>query len=291
MEKLEKKQRSSKRRSVFSFLCFFVIFFNLACSLVLFPSFCKAKEQVSKHVYDHANYFSDKKREKLESLCFDYGEQTDANIILLIEDGIEQGGWKSFMEDFYDKNDTEFGDCAMLLLDVNEEERRIEIQGYGEMEYIITDARIEDIIDEIFDDLKAGKYYKALASFPVLVAQYKDMGYGQDARKHTQQDNETYDPYYYEKKNSSIYFLCCIPIALIIGGIVTAVLVVRSGGATTTTFHNYINENRRSLIGRYDRYTHTTTSKRRKPRDTTNHSGGGGVSSGGHSHSGGGRSF
>ena len=179
----------------------------------------------------------------------------------------------------------------MLLLDVNEEERRIEIQGYGEMEYIITDARIEDIIDEIFDDLKAGKYYKALASFPVLVAQYKDMGYGQDARKHTQQDNETYDPYYYEKKNSSIYFLCCIPIALIIGGIVTAVLVVRSGGATTTTFHNYINENRRSLIGRYDRYTHTTTSKRRKPRDTTNHSGGGGVSSGGHSHSGGGRSF
>lgn len=261
------------------------LFLTIILSIFLLPSDCKAQEQVSKHVYDHADYFSKEKLEALESLCLDFGKQADANIILLIEDGVKNGNWKAFMEDFYDTNDTNdtsLGNCAMLLLDINKEERRIEIQGYGEMEYIITDARIEIIIDEIFDDLKAGKYYKALAAFPPLVAEYQDMGYGEDARKHTLLDNKSLSP--------TFYFLCCIPIAFIIGGITTGIMVMQSGGSVTTTFHNYMDKNRRSLIGRYDRYTHTTTSKRRKPKENNNHSGGG-VSHGGHSHSGGGRSF
>lgn len=215
----------------------------------------------------------------------DFGEQADANIVLLIENGIKSGGWKTFMEDFYDANDTALGDCALLLLDINEKERRIEIQGYGEMEYILTDTRIDTIIDEIFDDLKAGRYHKALSAFPPLVADYCALGYGEDARQHTLSDNQN------GKGHSYFYFLYCIPAALIIGGVITGIMVAQSGGSVTTTFHSYMDENRRSLIGRYDRYTHTTTSKRQKPKESSTHSSGGGVSSGGHSHSGGGRSF
>lgn len=269
------------------------IIISIITAIFCLPSFCKAQEQASRHVYDNAGCFSEKKIDQLESLCFDFGEQADANIILLIEDGVKNGGWKEFIEDFYDENAAELGSSAILLLDINKNERRIEIQGYGEMEYIITDARIEDIIDAIFQDLKAGKYYKALAAFPSLVAQYSSIGYGEDARQHTQQDNENYDPYYYKEKNTSVYFLYCIPAALVIGAVVTGIMVMQSGGSTTTTFRSYMDEDRRSLIGRYDRYTHTTTSKRRKPKENSNHGGGsgGGVSSGGHSHSGGGRSF
>lgn len=263
-------------------------------AVLLIPSGSKAQEQVSGHVFDDAGYFSEEETEQLEELCLEYGEQSDANIIMMIENGIEGGGWKTFMEDFYDANGPDvFGNCAMLLLDINEKERRIEIQGYGEMEYIITDARIESIIDSIFDDLKAGEYYRALSAFPPLVKQYYDRGYGEDARTHTEEDNENYDPYYYEKKNNSVYFLYCIPAAFIIGGVITAVMVAQSGGKSTTTFYSYMDKDRKSLIGRYDRYTHTTKSQRRKPQENSNHSGGGGggVSSGGSSHSGGGRSF
>lgn len=266
--------------------------YSFLFALFFIPSYSKAQEQVSKHFFDDANYFSEEKAEKLESLCLEYGEIVNANIVILIEDGIESGGWKEFMENFYDSYGADvLGNCAMLLLDINEKERRIEIQGYGEMEYIITDSRIESIIDSIFDDLKAGKYYRALVAFPPLVKQYYDSGYGEDARKHTEEDNENYNPYYYEKKNTVLYFIVCIPIAFLFGGIFTGILVVHSGGKNTAGFRNYMDENRRNLIGRYDRYTHTTTSKRRKPQQNDNHSSGGGVSHGGSSHSGGGRSF
>lgn len=271
---------------------FMLLLYSFLFAIFFMPSYSRAQEQATQHFFDDAKYFSKDKAEKLESLCLEYGEIVNANIVMLIEDGIKSGGWKSFMEDFYDSNSDELGDCALLLLDVNKKERRIEIQGYGEMEYIITDSRIEHIIDSIFDDLKAGKYYRALAAFPPLVKQYYDSGYGEDARTHTERDNETYDLYYYKKRNTTLYFVLCIPIALVIGGILTGVMAVHSGGKNTTNFRNYMDGNRRNLIGRYDRYTHTTKSKRRKPQQSSSHGGGGGgVSHGGSSHSGGGRSF
>lgn len=264
-------------------------------AVILVPSLCMAQEQIEQHVYDDAGYFSMAEAEELESLCLKYGEASDSNIILLIENGVENGGWKVFMEDFYDANEDVLGNAAMLLLDVNEEERRIELQGYGEMEYYISDSRIEDMIDEMIDDLKAGEYYTALASFPVMVKDYYDRGYAEDARTHTEADNESYDPYYYEKEEEAGILKICLlalPVALVIGVVGTAVMVYQSGGKDTTTFHSYMDESRRNLIGRYDRYTHTTTSKRRKPQEHNNSGGaGGGVSSGGNSHSGGGRSF
>lgn len=277
---------------IYRFPVLFIILLCIVYAILFMPFYSRAQEQVPQHFFDDAKYFSEDKAEKLESLCLEYGEMVNANIVMLIEDGIKSGAWKGFMEDFYDSNSDELGNCALLLLDVNKKERRIEIQGYGEMEYIITDSRIEHIIDSIFDDLKAGKYYCALAAFPVLVKQYYDNGYGEDARTHTERDNETYDPYYYKKRNATPYFIICIPIALVMGGIFTGVMVVHSGGKTTANFRNYMDGNRKSLIGRYDRYTHTTTSKRRKPQQNSSHGGGGGgVSHGGSSHSGGGRSF
>lgn len=265
----------------------------LFLTVMLVPSLCMAQEQIERHVYDNAGYFSMAEAEELESLCLKYGEASDSNIILLIENGVENGGWKTFMEDFYDANEDVLGNAAMLLLDVNEEERRIEMQGYGEMEYYISDSRIEDMIDGMIDDLKAGEYYTALASFPVMVKDYYDHGYAEDARTHTETDNENYDPYYYEKEAGILETcLLALPVALIIGAAGTAVMVYQSGGKDTTTFRSYMDEDRRNLIGRYDRYTHTTTSRRRKPQEHDNSGGGGGgVSSGGNSHSGGGRSF
>ncbi len=276
---------------------FFPLFFLFFCflSVLWAPQPCLAQEQAEQHVYDDAGYFKKKEENQLEDLCLAYGEEIDANIVMLIEDGVENKAWKQFLEDFYDAHET-LGDCALLLLDINEEERRIEIQGYGEMEYIITDTRIDTIIDAMIDNLSSGEYYSALIQFPTLVKRYHDMGAGSDARTHTGHDNEIYNPYYYEKeKENKIVHSCmlALPAALLIGGIGTGIFVYNSGGKMTSTYHNYMDESRQSLIGRYDRYTHTTRSERRKPQET--HSGGGGhgggVSSGGSSHSGGGRSF
>lgn len=259
----------------------------------LFPSHSLAAEQMEQHVYDYAGYFSEKEVKQLEKLCLEYGETSDANIIILIEDGVKNKAWKEYLEDFYDAHDTILGNAALLLLDVNEEERRIEIQGYGDMEFYLSDTRIDDMIDEMLPDLKAGRYGTALASFPQMVKAYYDGGYGEDARQHTQADNERYDKYYRTEEKSLLRkSLIALPISLVIAGVVTFFMAHKAGGQDTTTFHSYMNENRQNLIGKYDRYTHKTTSKRRKPQNNNSSGGGGGgVSSGGHSHSGGGSSF
>jgi uncharacterized protein len=266
----------------------------------LVPKYSMAQEQIENHVIDGAGYFTEDEIEELEALCLSYGEESDSNIVMLVEDGIESGGWKTYMEDYYDENAPLLGNCALLLLDVNEKERRIEIQGYGEMEYYLTDERIETVIDNMLDDLKAGDYYSALASFPAMVYRCYEYGYGEDARTHTEEDNESYDPYYYEESSGvPVFFTYCLmalPVALIFAGIGTFVLAHGAGGRDTTNFRSYMDNGKNGLIGRYDRYTHTTTTRRRKPQDNggrghSGHAGGGGVSSGGHSHSGGGRSF
>lgn len=281
--------RQLRKRKRHSLLGIFLL------AVLFVPSFSMAEEQITQHIYDHAGYFSEEEAEELEELCLEYGEAADANIVLLIEDGVKNKKWKEFLEDFYDENEDALGDAALLLLDINEEERRIEIQGYGEMEYYISDRRIDGMIAQMMPDLKSGDYYAALSSFPVMVKDFYDSGYGEDARKHTEADNENYDKYYYEKEEKNpllTSMLIAFPISLVVAGIGTFLMAHRTGGVDTTTFHSYMNEGRQNLIGRYDRYTHTTTSKRRKPQENHNSGGGGGgVSSGGNSHSGGGSSF
>jgi len=289
----------AKIKVFWKILFFFPLLFLLAVFETLaYPftsSVCYAQVQVEKHVRDHAEYFSEDEIVSLEAACVKYGEQSDANIVLLIEDGVPGKQWKRFLEDAYDAEDNELGDCVMVLLDINEEERRIEIQGYGAMEYIISDSRIDDIIDAIYDDLVDGDYYGALTAIPPMVYDYSIKGTASDARTHTQKDNENYDPYYYENKtNVPLFFLLAVPISFVIGGVSVAVMAYHSGGKTTTNFQSYQSPGSRGLIGRYDRYTHTTTTKRAKPKEDADGGGsshGGGISSGGNSHSGGGRSF
>ena len=67
--------------------------------VMLLPVISTAQEQISQHVYDRAGYFSSEEIQQLEALCLESGENSDSNIILLIEDGVEGKQWKKFMED------------------------------------------------------------------------------------------------------------------------------------------------------------------------------------------------
>jgi len=256
---------------------------------------CSATEQAAVHVWDNAGFFSDDEIQDLEAICIKYGDLSEANIIFLIENGVKNKAWKEFLEKYYDANEEELGDCVEVLLDLNKEERHIEIQGYGEMEYIVSDNRIDEIINEILGDLKNGDYYDALEAIPPMVYDYYTEGRAEDARTHTQADNEkAWADNRVEKTDPAVYFLICIPIALAIGGVSVGVMAYQSGGRVTTNHRSYQDAGSRGLIGRYDRYTHTTTTRRQKPKDPPPDMGGssgGGVSSGGNSHSGGGASF
>ena len=150
------------------------------------------------------------------------------------------------------------------------EERYINVQAFGKAEKKIPDAAGEKIIDAMYNDLRAGRYYEACKIYAEKVQYYMD-----------------YVPFYL-----SIWFQLLA--ALAVGGISVGAMVSGSGGKVTTNAGTYADRAHMGIRARRDDYIRTSVTKRKKPESSGGSSGGGSShhsSSGGHSHSSAGRHF
>lgn len=264
-------------------------------------------------VFDNADYFTSSELDDLEEICETYGEKGKVDIVILIEDGLGGKSPTLFMENFYDNHqygyDKAQGDTVILLLNLEENNRSVNIHGYGNAEYYINNDRIEHMIDDIYSDLQNGEYYDALKLFAKESAYYMNEEKGVSTSPATGSKGSGYNygessyngpSNYYGEKEDNILYNTWVQLvgALVVGGITIAIMIGNSGGRVTTNSHTYLDEHNSGLIAHRDDYIRTTTTRVRKPQNNNNggggggrSSGGGGISSGGHSHSGGGRSF
>ncbi|MDF2801122.1 MAG: hypothetical protein K0S61_1025 [Anaerocolumna sp.] len=261
-------------------------------------------------VFDDYEYFSSSELTALEEICQTYGEDGKVDIVMLIQNGLDGKTPTLYIEDFYDNHEFGYdkaqGDTVILLLNLEENNRTVNIQGYGNAEYYINNDRIEYILDDITPYLKDGDFYNALELFAKESAYYMKEEKGVNAAPATGSENSgnyygesSYDgpSNYYGQKEDNILYNTWVQLAgaLVIGGITIAIMIGSSGGRITTNNRTYLNESNSGLIAHRDDYIRTTTTRVRKPQNNNNgggrSSGGGGISSGGHSHSGGGRSF
>ena len=260
----------------------------------------------SPKVYDYYQLFSDNELEELEDLLNLYTTEGKVDIVVITTDNLDGKSKQTYMEDFYDNAslgyDKEFGDAVLLMLYMNPNDRSVEIQGYENSRFYITNERIENILDEIVPYLANGDYIKAIEEYAKLVAQYMN----QEAPTPSK-NNNNYNNNYNNAPNSNQNTkrvsnssddilrnpLVQLVASLILSGIVVAIMAYNSSGRITTNNRTYLNDNKSSVTGHHDIYLRTTVSRVRKPQNNDNNGGhtGGGTSSGGHSHSGGGRSF
>lgn len=160
-------------------------------------------------------------------------------------------------------------DVVILMIGMYPDDRIYEIQGYGTAMDMITDERCGKILDYMYKDMAAGRYFTATEKFCNVT--YKYMG------KSPHLDSLIFSPL--------VQLIFCF----IVGVIPILVIVYNSGGSITTNSDTYLDKNNSRVIGRFDRYTHTTVTRTPKPKSSSGGSGGGG---GGRSHSsGGGRRF
>lgn len=252
------------------------------------------------HVTDDAAIFTDTEREDLETQCISVSEKNSIDVIILTITGTDLTR-KQYLEDYYDSQDTVLSDAVLLLLNMDPDDRGIEIQGYGSCEYSVSDDRVESIIDDIYSDLKDGAYYDAMQLFLEDVDYYVNLA-PTSTYQHTEQDNQNYNENYYEDYQNADkpvdvvgISLRNLLIAVVIGGVTVFIMAYNSGGRMTASQSAYLDSSHSRILGKYDRYINTTTTRRQKPKPPpdsgSGFGGGGGVSSGGHSHSGGGRSF
>lgn len=266
-------------------------------------------------VYDNYGLFNEKEIADLEEVCAKYGEEGKVDIVIVTDD-LNGASPKKYLEDFYDNNgfgyDKEFGDAALLLIDMYEANRTVTIQGYGEAEYYINNDRIEYILDDVSSLLKGKKYYDAMEEFAKQAAYYMNESKGvktTPASPTAQPGSGNYygesgyagPSDYYSQKDDNIFFntFFQLGLAVIIGVITVSIMAANSGGRVTVTSRTYMDERTSGVTASRDDYLRTTVTKVKKP-DNDNHntisngsrsSGGGGISSGGHSHSGGSRGF
>lgn len=277
----------------------FIPFLLLLLSACLFwaspvPSY--AADTAVKNVYDNASLLNDEELSQLESLCQTVNDVRNINIVILIADSIN-GNRKQYLEDYYDGHTPALSDAVLLLLNMDENDRGIEIQGYGSCEFYLSDDRINLILDDMMPYLQNGDYFDALEFFINQTDSYM----GQEPTthyKHTEADNEAYNNVNGGNPDENSFAkrtLIHLGIALLVGAVSVAVMAYHSSGRNTTSQSTYLDANNSRILGRWDRYLRTTTTRRRKPEPNHNNGGGsssgGGVSSGGNSHSGGGRSF
>ena len=259
-------------------------------------------------VYDNAHLFTEEEKEELEKISEKKGEEGKVDIIIITENGIGEKTRKEYLEDFYDLHgfgyDKEHGDAALILLNMDPNDRGVEIQGYKKAEHYVHNDRIEHILDDIVPSLGDGDYYMAMETFADQVAYYMNEEKG--VNPNPVFEGEYPDDYhgeasydgpsnYYGQKNIFSNPIFRLVISMVVGGIVVGGLTFRSSGRITTNNSTYLDGTNSKIIARQDYFLHKKTTRVKKPSDPSpssgRSSGGGGVSRGGHSHSGGGRSF
>lgn len=286
------KSLSHKHRISFFFL--FIMLFTFSANL-FFTETAMAAADID-HVQDLADILTEEEEESLRQECISVGDLNEIDIFILTTDSVPENR-KLYIEDFYDTHDDILTDAVLLLVNMDPEKRGVEIQGYGQCEFSLSDDRIDVILDNIVPYLSDGDYFNAFFSYIYEVDHYMSIEATSDY-VHTEADNEYYDENYNEEPlTHTDYIIFNLFVSVIVGAVsVLIVIIVNavSRGSITTNRNTYMDTSNSRVLGHWDRYIRTTTTRTPKPKDNGGgHSShlGGGVSSGGHSHSGGGRSF
>ena len=284
------------------------------CLLVISPktsitSYAASSEQ---KLFDDANLFDAKEREKLESIIEENEEKGEVDIVIITTYDIEDKTNKEFLEDFYDNHrfgyNKESGDTTLMLINMDPGNRSVEIQGYGKAQFFLHDDRIEHILDDIVPLLSERKFFEASELFSKQVSYYMNEEKGvniklyEKAKSDSSIDTVYYGvkvqdgpSNYYGENNTLKNILVRVAISMGVGIIVVVIMAFNSSGKVTTSDRTYLDSSTSRVIAHHDTYIRTSTTKVRKPTSSSSgggrSSGGGGRSSGGRSHSGGGRSF
>ena len=207
----------------------------------LFIVFLCGFRSEEKKVYDDAGLFTEDQIENLQRKCVETAQEKEVDIIVVTaDDEMGDKDWTSYADDFYDEHgfgyEKEQGTGILLLIDMKN--RQICISTCEEAITYFTDARIDNMLDEIYEYLKDGEYYEGSMIFVDQVKTYMGVSpkKGSDLR----------EPGFGEKMLTRMPF--CLIISLAVAGIAVGCMHV-----SLSLIHIYME---------YDFYQHCAQAKR-----------------------------
>ena len=242
-------------------------------------------------VYDFFGKFSRTDLNEIESWIQNKEEEGDISIRVFVAE-MDMADEKYFLEECADSlcdNDYAEENLAIMLLNLDYNNRGVCIQGYGDCEQQINDDRIEYILDDIIEWFTEDDYVYGVKLFATEAAYYAQ--------------SSDFGKYFKDTSLKAKLHRMPWPVIIFLPAAVAFVGILlmkgSKGGKMTANGLTYIQNGMSGLTANKDDYVRTSVSKTYSPQSSGSSggrsggrsSGGGGRSGGGRSHSGGSRRF
>lgn len=248
-------------------------------------------------VFDRARLFTASEIQELEQEIQAFQEETGMDFVIVTSNESHKGSAQQVADAFYEQGG--FGldeEKSGILYYIDMDDRYHYLSTTGAMIDYMTDARIENAIDEVTRYLSAGAYAQGASQMISIVRQYIRDGIPEGQYRYDVVTGQRLTARHKALTKNEII------LALVIGFAVCLIYVacVRSRYSLKgSTYHySYQDNGSMKLTDQEDTYLRTTTTRVRKPdppENTGSHGGGGGsgvhTSSSGTSHGGGGGHF
>lgn len=245
----------------------------------------------SENVIDNLGYLTETEVQYLQSSIDRIKENYSLDTVIVITDDTMGKSSRDFADDFFDNNGYGIGSSySGLLLLINMNKRDVYISTSGKAIDIFTDARIDNILDDVAGSLSSGNYYEACSEF---VSNVKNYAYSGVPSNQYRVDT---DRNYFHNVLSMMKFFPIYIVALIISVVATLIVSFSSKGKTTTNHLTYEVNGSFDLTENQNNYIRESTVRTRIESSSSGGGGGSGRSSthrssSGRTHGGGGRKF
>lgn len=238
----------------------------------------------SEKIYDFSGVLTDKEYEKLKKQIDKYVEKTDMDLVIVIENipYSEDKKNEDYAADFYDYNDfgmfNDTNSGTLLLRNTYERDPYYNIYTFGVAQQYYDYNRLENILDDIYDNLHEERYYEGFSEYINLLTKYYDYGM---ALKGYKVDKNGY------LHKGYVYPLGTVLIITVVITLIIMMILIHKNRMVkkATRASDYLDKTSVRITRREDIFLTTKTTSY---KTSSGSSSGGGHSGGGHS-SGGGR--
>lgn len=261
------------------------------------PTATPALHAQEQRVFDDADLFTAAQEQALEDSAAALRAQMNMDVVIVTTADAKGKSARAYADDYYDDNGFGVGkrdDGVLFLIDMDN--REAYISTCGNMIDLLTDGRIDSMLDGVVPNLQQKDYAGAAQAFLSQTQTYFEAGpvYGQ-----YQYDTETGERTDANKFPYALRIVICVAVAAIAGGITVWSVKSRYSMKTEAYTYPYRDKSALSLYVQQDRFLHQTLTSRQIPKPQSSAGSSGSSmqrssthrSSSGRSHGGGGRKF
>lgn len=248
-------------------------------------------------VFDRAELFTASEVQELEQEIQAFQKETGMDFVIVTSNESHKGSAQQIADAFYEQGG--FGldeEKSGILYYIDMDDRYHYLSTTGAMIDYMTDARIENAIDEVTRYLSAGAYAQGASQMISIVRQYVRAGIPEGQYRYDVVTGQRLTARHKALTKNEILLALVIGLAVCL--IYVACVRSRYSLKGSTYHYSYQDNGSMKLTDQEDTYLRTTTTRVRKPdppENTGSHGGGGGsgvhTSSSGTSHGGGGGHF